>query len=139
MNHPRVTATIEISPGELIDRHSILVIKSRRIRDTAKLATVRAELDRVSDLCDRLPWDGELERLARELLAINDHLWQIEDDIRDCEREREFGEQFVRLARSVYHRNDARAATKREIDIHLDSHIMEIKSYASLGAAPGAL
>ncbi|HEX7842024.1 MAG TPA: hypothetical protein VF469_31350 [Kofleriaceae bacterium] len=135
MKTQRVTAHIEISPGELIDRHTILVIKSRRIADTAKLATVRTELDRLSELTGRLPWDGQLEQLAGDLLAINSDLWQIEDDLRDCERERRFGEHFVELARSVYHRNDARAATKQKIDLHLDSHLTEVKSYASLGAA----
>jgi hypothetical protein len=131
----RVTANIEVSPGELIDRHTILVIKSRRIADGAKLATVHAELDRLGQLTRTLPWDRELEQLAGDLLAINSELWQIEDDIRDCERERSFGDQFVHLARSVYLRNDARAQTKRKIDVHLDSHITEVKSYASIGGA----
>jgi hypothetical protein len=131
----RVTANIEISPGELIDRHTILEIKSRRISDRAKLATVRAELDRLSQLTGRLPWDRELEQLAGDLLAINSDLWQIEDELRDCERARSFGDEFVRLARSVYHRNDARAQTKRKIDVHLDSHLTEVKSYASIGGA----
>jgi hypothetical protein len=133
-----VTATIEISPGELIDRQTILLIKSRRIGDAGKLATVRAELARLSAVAGRLPWDGELERLAEDLLAINSELWQIEDDLRDCERERRFDEPFIQLARSVYLRNDARAATKREIDVHLASHLTEVKSYASLGAAAEA-
>jgi tetratricopeptide (TPR) repeat protein len=123
---------IPVAPGELVDKITILEIKLERIRDSAKLANVRAELAELTVARERyLPDSAELLRLTRELKAINEALWQIEDDLRDCERVRDFGPRFIQLARSVYQNNDRRAALKRQINQQLGSRLIEEKSYAS--------
>lgn len=124
------TVTIEIAPGELIDKITILEIKAARIGDPGKLANIRVELEVLSAARDRvLPASPELARLADALRAVNEALWVIEDDIRDCDRAGDFGERFVDLARSVYRTNDRRAALKKEINLLLGSHLIEEKSY----------
>ncbi len=120
---------VQISPGELVDRTTILRLKNSHIMDPRKLKVVRAELTRHEDLVGTLPHDGALRGLMERLLAINAHLWEIEDDIRACERGQDFGPVFIELARSVYRLNDERAALKREIDRLLGSEISEVKSY----------
>ncbi|MBT6157491.1 MAG: hypothetical protein HOL01_12180 [Planctomycetaceae bacterium] len=123
---------VEIAPGELIDRMTILEIKSERITDAAKLANVRIELETLQRARDAdVPASDQLDRLTAELKAVNEALWEIEDDIRDCERAQDFGPRFIELARSVYVTNDQRAALKREINDLLGSRIVEEKSYAS--------
>lgn len=126
--------TVEISPGELVDRTTILRLKSARIVDPRKLTLVRAELWRhealVGELLARGP-AGALAPLVERLLAINGRLWEIEDDIRGCERSQDFGPTFVALARAVYQTNDERFAVKRAIDQLLGAAITEVKSYAS--------
>ncbi len=122
---------IPIAPGELLDKLTILDIKLERIDDPDKLANVRRE----HELLSRVWADAGLETdgivaLRRRLLEVNQRLWQIEDDIRDCERDKDFGERFVSLARSVYMENDERAAIKKEINLALNSDIVEEKSYA---------
>jgi len=121
---------IPMSPGELLDKITILEIKSERMTDEAKLANVRRELELLEDTWSRaVTADDTVTRLRGELKAINEELWEIEDDIRDKERAGEFDERFVELARSVYFTNDKRAAAKKELNLHLGSQIVEEKSY----------
>jgi hypothetical protein len=121
---------IEIGPGELIDRITILEIKLENIRDKAKLVNIRHEYElSMSALRNEITQTAELDRLTAELKAVNAELWRIEDDIRAQERANTFGEIFVALARSVYRANDRRAAIKREINDLLQSKIVEEKSY----------
>jgi len=120
-----------IAPGELIDKITILRIKSERISDEAKQKNVRTELDILSaTLAKDVPASEELTRLDGELQKVNEALWEIEDDIRECERQGDFGDEFIRLARAVYVTNDKRAALKKEINLLLGSTIVEEKSYA---------
>ncbi|MEO1493850.1 MAG: DUF6165 family protein [Pseudomonadota bacterium] len=122
--------TIEIAPGELIDKITILKIKSERIENAEKVANVRVELETLSASRDAaLPASEELTRLTAALKSVNEELWVIEDDIRDCERAGDFGPEFIRLARAVYKTNDRRAALKREINELLGSRLIEEKSY----------
>jgi hypothetical protein len=119
-----------VSYGELIDKITILEIKSRRITDTAKLANVRNELDLLNatwanDAASRTDIADERGRL----LAVNELLWDIEDNIRLKERAQAFDQEFIELARAVYFRNDERAAFKREINLKLGSQLVEEKSY----------
>lgn len=126
-----VSIMIRISPGEVLDRLTILEIKSERMTDAAKLANVRHELDELAAVVARtIPQRPEIAALHDELKGINAKLWDIEDDIRDCERVGDFGEKFVELARAVYHTNDLRADMKRKINVALGSDIIEEKSYA---------
>ena len=122
--------SIEIAPGELIDKITILEIKAERITDPAKLANVRLELDTLAAVRDAaLPGSSDLDRLTDDLKQVNEALWVIEDDIRNCERIGDFGERFVELARSVYRTNDVRADLKRQINVLLGSRLVEEKSY----------
>ena len=127
-----VSVTVPISPGELIDRITILEIKLVRIDDEGKRANVRTELEALADARDQaVPPTAELVALAADLKAINERLWEIEDDLRDCERAGDFGSRFVELARGVYRSNDHRAAVKRAINELLGSRLIEEKSYAA--------
>ena len=122
---------VPISVGELVDKVTILEIKSEKIEDAGKRANIRRELDALTAVLKPLiAATPELERLKADLRAINETLWRIEDDIRDCERKRDFGAAFVELARGVYQTNDRRAATKRKIDELAGSDLVEEKSYA---------
>lgn len=120
-----------ISIGELIDKITILEIKSERIQETEKLANIQKELDTL-----RTTWrDASLdeEKILEEVVGlkqVNETLWEIEDGIRRKESRKEFDEQFVELARSVYFTNDQRAALKKEINLKLGSELVEEKSYA---------
>jgi tetratricopeptide (TPR) repeat protein/post-segregation antitoxin (ccd killing protein) len=130
----RATCTsvpIEIAPSELIDKITILEIKRERIADQAKVANVRTELDMLSAARDRaIRTSPPLDVLTAELKKTNEALWQIEDAIRVCERNHDFGPTFVELARSVYRDNDRRADLKRQINTLLGSKLIEEKSYA---------
>ena len=129
-----MTTTIltAIAPGELIDKITILRIKSGRITDAAKLKNVRTELAVLNETLEKdVPASDELSRLDAALQAVNEELWVIEDDIRDCERAGDFGDEFIRLARAVYVTNDKRAALKKEINLLLGSTLVEEKSYAA--------
>ena len=122
---------VPISVGELVDKVTILEIKSENIPDAGKRANIGRELDALAGvLAPLLTATPALAPLKAELRAINASLWRIEDDIRDCERRRDFGEAFVALARSVYQTNDRRSATKRKIDELMGSELVEEKSYA---------
>lgn len=119
-----------VSHGELIDKITILEIKSRRITDSAKLANVRNELELLNatwDNSDAAQIDISAERA--QLAAVNELLWDIEDRIRVKERDQAFDQEFIDLARSVYFRNDERAAFKRAINLKLGSELVEEKSY----------
>ena len=120
-----------VSPGELIDKLTILTIKSRRIADAAKLANVRAELAALQACWSASPWakhDIAVDEAA--LLAVNERLWDIEDRIREKERAQRFDAEFIELARSVYIENDERAAIKKRLNVALGSSLIEEKSYA---------
>ena len=121
---------IPISPGELLDKITILQIKSERIADAAKVANVKTELGMLEKVWNEAVDDDEqIRTLSSELKSINEALWEIEDDIRDEERNRRFGERFIELARAVYVTNDERANAKKEVNLHLNSSIVEEKSY----------
>ena len=122
---------VEVSAGELVDKITILEIKAERIADPDKLANVHRELRSLTATRrEALPSSEELDELTAELRRINERLWEIEDDIRDCERKSDFGERFIELAREVYRTNDRRAAAKRRINELLGSELVEEKDYA---------
>jgi uncharacterized protein DUF6165 len=119
-----------LSVGELIDKITILEIKSERIADAGKLANIRHELKLLRELQSGAGLTGtRMDAFAAELKRVNEALWVIEDDIRECEAAADFGPGFVALARSVYQNNDRRAAIKREINLAFGSEIVEEKSY----------
>jgi uncharacterized protein YukE len=121
---------VPVSPGEVLDKITILEIKSERISDAAKLANVQRELELLQAAWRQCVEDDEtVQRIHSELKTINEALWEIEDDIRDKERAREFDQRFIDLARSVYVTNDQRAEAKKELNIYLGSEIIEEKSY----------
>ena len=122
---------VEIPAGELIDKITILEIKAERIGDAGKLANIRAELSTLADTRDRfLAPSAVLSDLSAKLKAVNETLWVVEDDIRDCERHKDFSSRFIELARAVYFSNDVRATIKRQINDLLNSPLVEEKSYA---------
>lgn len=121
---------VPISPGELLDKITILRIKSQRIADPAKLSNVRLELRSLEETWHASAYArSNIEADIGALLAVNERLWAIEDDIRDKERAQAFDAEFIRLARAVYFENDERAAIKRRINTALGSSIVEEKSY----------
>jgi hypothetical protein len=117
---------IEVSIGEALDKLSILTIKLNKIQDTDKLRNVAKELNAINK---ELPTGILEDPLYEKLCSVNLRLWEIEDEIRECERIGDFNNNFIRLARAVYHRNDERAAVKREINIKYKSELIEEKSY----------
>ncbi|HEX4153008.1 MAG TPA: DUF6165 family protein [Steroidobacteraceae bacterium] len=122
---------VPISPGELLDKITILRIKTQRMTDPAKLANVRVELDALEETWSVSAYaSADVAADVDALLAVNARLWTIEDDIRDKERAKAFDEDFVRLARAVYIENDERAAIKRRLNVKLGSSLIEEKSYA---------
>jgi hypothetical protein len=126
------TISVEIAPGELIDKITILEIKLERMTDAAKLANVRIEWETLTGARDdAITPTSDLDGLTAALKSVNGKLWVIEDDIRDCERDGDFGEKFIELARAVYVTNDERARLKREINELLGSRLVEEKSYAA--------
>jgi hypothetical protein len=133
---PRNAVRVPLAPGDLIDKITILEIKAERIADPAKLHNVRLELAALTQIRDReLPQAAGLADLTAGLRAVNGALWEIEDDIRLCERGRDFGPRFIELARSVYQTNDRRAALKRQINELLGSDLFEEKAYARYDGA----
>jgi Family of unknown function (DUF6165) len=121
---------VPISPGELLDKITILRIKCARMEDPAKLANVRLELSRLERSRElSLPADADIAADEAALERVNADLWDIEDRIRDHEAQQRFDTGFIELARSVYLRNDERAAIKRRINIKLASALVEEKSY----------
>jgi len=121
---------VPISPGELLDKVTILRIKSQRMTDPRKLSNVRLELSALEATWNLSAYAAiDVETEISALQSVNERLWVIEDDIRDQERAQTFGAEFVRLARAVYIENDERAAIKRRINETLGSSIVEEKSY----------
>jgi tetratricopeptide (TPR) repeat protein len=129
---PAWPVDIEVAPGELIDKITILEIKKERVSDEAKLRNVRIEHESLVAARDAsLPHTAALDALTAELKQVNEALWDIEDEIRVQERQEDFGPRFIELARAVYRQNDRRAAIKRRINDLLGSRLIEEKSYAS--------
>jgi hypothetical protein len=121
---------VPISPGELLDKITILRIKSRRIHEVAKVTNVRRELELLERTWATLgAATAAVTADERALQAVNEQLWDIEDRIREKEAARSFDQDFIELARAVYHRNDERAAIKKRINVALGSRIVEEKSY----------
>ena len=121
---------VPISPGELLDKITILRIKSQRMSDPAKLSNVRLELRALEQTWGASAYAKiDVAADVGALLAVNERLWVIEDEIRDKERAQAFDEEFIRLARAVYFENDERAAIKRRINAKLGSALVEEKSY----------
>jgi len=120
----------EISAGELIDKITILEIKQKKIKDAGKLQSIKTELASLQQtLNEHITLNDEIKKLSDELKKINFKLWDIEDGKRNCEKEKNFGEKFIELARNVYLFNDQRAKIKLQINNHLGSNIQEVKSY----------
>ncbi len=119
-----------VSPGELLDKITILEIKAERIEDAQKNANVRVELNLLNAIWASDVPDVDVAEERAALKAVNEKLWEIEDDIRDEERAKRFGERFVELARSVYFTNDERARLKKVINTKMGSQIVEEKSYS---------
>lgn len=121
---------VPVSPGEVLDKITILEIKSERMSDPDKLANVRAELVLLQETWSKAVREDDVVRgLHAQLREINEALWVIEDDIRDKERVKEFDQRFIELARAVYFTNDRRSAVKKQLNLHLGSQIIEEKSY----------
>lgn len=124
---------VPTSIGELIDKITILELKLRFISDVAKVANIKLELDALTrifaPIAAKAPADAS--SLVDQLREVNGKLWVIEDDIRDLERVKDFGQEFVRLARAVYFTNDERAVLKKQLNLRLGSKFVEEKSYKS--------
>ncbi len=121
---------VPVSPGEVLDKITILEIKSERMNDPEKVANVKIELALLQETwADSVGEDDVIKKLHAQLKEINEALWEIEDDIRDKERAREFDQRFIELARSVYVTNDRRSKIKKDLNLHLGSEIIEEKSY----------
>lgn len=125
-----MSVNVEISIGEFFDKITILEIKQERIKDTAKLENINKELDSLNRLLQQLPFSrADVSDEVAELKAINEKLWEIEDDIREKESHKSFDQGFVELARAVYFTNDRRSEVKRDINLKLGSEFVEEKSY----------
>jgi len=122
---------VEVSNGELLDKLSILELKMSNISDQKKLVNIKKEHNELDPLAKELfdKYGLDLETLYNNLCAINSQLWVIEDDIRECERNKNFGSDFVSLARAVYFTNDKRSDVKKSINLLTDSGFVEEKSY----------
>ena len=118
-----------ISLGELVDKISILIIKQKNITDETKLDHVKKELDFLQKTLMNYVKQEEINNHLENLININSKLWNIEDDIRECERKKMFDQTFIDLARSVYFTNDVRAKVKNDINKTFGSELVEVKSY----------
>ena len=118
-----------ISLGELVDKISILIIKQKNITDETKLDHVKKELDFLQKTLMNYVQQEEINNYLDNLININSKLWNIEDDIRECERKKLFDQTFTDLARSVYFTNDERAKVKNDINKTFGSELVEVKSY----------
>ena len=118
-----------ISLGELIDKISILVIKEKKIKDERKNNLIRAELTLLRKTLNEAANNNSINHYLNQLIDVNSSLWKIEDEIRDCEKNKKFDQKFIELARSVYITNDRRAEIKLEINNKFGSKIVELKSY----------
>jgi len=123
---------VEVSVGELLDKISILEIKKDRIKDSDKLKFINVEYEVLkSELEKNIKIDGKLEKFFVALKNVNSKLWIIEDEKRKCEKDSNFGEDFIRLSRDVHFLNDTRAKIKLDINNHTGSKIKEIKEYTN--------
>ena len=123
---------VEVSVGELLDKISILEIKQDKIKDSEKLSFINNEHSILKNQFEKnVKSDEKIEKLFQQLKDINAKLWVIEDDKRDCEKNKDFGEKFIKLSRDVHFLNDDRAKIKLEINNHTGSAIREIKEYTS--------
>ena len=122
---------VEVSNGELLDKLTILELKLSNISELKKLTNIQKEHDELNPLAGQLfdSYGEELKNLYKQLSEINSELWTIEDDIRECERNKDFGSDFVSLARAVYFTNDKRSEIKKSINLLTDSGFVEEKSY----------
>ena len=122
---------VEVSNGELLDKLTILELKLSNISDVQKLTNIQKEHDELNPLAGQLfdSYGEELKNLYKQLAEINSELWTIEDDIRECERNKDFGSDFVSLARAVYFTNDKRSEIKKSINLLTGSGFVEEKSY----------
>ena len=118
-----------ISLGELVDKISILMIKKKNISDSIKLEYVTKELEFLQKTLKEYISEDKINKFIEELVYINSKLWKIEDDIRECERNKLFDQTFIDLARSVYFTNDERAKVKNDINKTFGSELVEVKSY----------
>ena len=118
-----------ISLGELIDKISILVIKEKKIKDEKKNNLIREELTLLRKTLNEAANNNSINDYLNQLIDVNSTLWKIEDEIRDCEKNKKFDQKFIELARSVYITNDRRAEIKLEINNKFGSKIVEVKSY----------
>jgi len=118
-----------ISLGELVDKISILMVKQKNIKNNDKLEQVNKELNYLQETLDNYISKDEIDVFLNSLIDINSKLWIIEDDIRDCERKKQFDQKFIDLARSVYFTNDKRAKIKLDINNKFGSELVEVKSY----------
>jgi hypothetical protein len=123
---------IEVSNGEIADKFSILIIKKSKIKDDVKLNNIEKEINLIIPIFyECIGKKKEVHDKYLDLEVVNKELWSIEDDIRECERQKDFGDKFIQLARSVYIKNDRRAEIKKEINLLTNSGIVEEKSYES--------
>ena len=123
---------VEVSVGELLDKISILEIKKEKIKDAEKLKFINNEHSILKNRLEKnIKSDEKLNNLYQSLKKINSKLWVIEDDKRQCEKDKDFGEKFIKLSRDVHFLNDDRAKIKLEINNHTGSNIKEIKEYTS--------
>jgi len=120
---------VEISDGELLDKISILQIKSERIADESKLKNIRTEYQELTKIGSKLLEDSQVFALYSKVKEVNEALWDLEDDIRMKEKAKLFDEEFIRLAREIYRTNDKRAEVKKEINLLTGSLFVEEKSY----------
>ena len=118
-----------VSLGELVDKISILHIKNINIKDEEKIKLIREELELLNQTLNKHINNNDIQNYLDSLIEINSKLWVIEDDIRDCERNKKFDQTFIDLARSVYFTNDKRSEVKLEINKKFGSKIIEVKSY----------
>jgi vacuolar-type H+-ATPase subunit I/STV1 len=122
---------VEVSNGELMDKLSILELKLKNIADSKKLINIKTEVNELNPLVQKLfkKYNPAVNKLYTKLAEINGKLWIIEDEIRQCEKDKNFGTKFVKLARDVYFTNDVRSDLKKEINILTNSGVIEEKSY----------
>ena len=124
-----MSINVQVSIGELLDKISILIIKEKNIKDETKLSLVKNELNLLKKTIEKFESKSDLYTYIDKLVQINTKLWNIEHQIRDCERKKTFDQNFIDLARSVYITNDQRSEIKLEINKKFDSGIVEVKSY----------
>jgi len=130
MEHNLFKMNIEVSHGEIVDKLTILQIKKENITDSTKLDNIIKEYDYLLSVVENNLKISTESSEYLELLSINKELWVIEDDIREKERQKEFDEDFIKLARAVYYTNDVRAKIKKEINLKYGSGFVEEKSYS---------